>query len=90
LPFSAGARTKKNTGWSETDRDRAFKDGDRPAPRLVHAEYCGADQQARGRLLLGRGDLVPSHGAEIGALTKLNDGDLIEVGRVRLIFMYRE
>jgi hypothetical protein len=40
---------------------------------------------------LGRGDLVPEvNGAEIGALTKLNDGDLIEVGRVRLIFMYRE
>src|SRR6266850_1377194 len=40
---------------------------------------------------LGRGDLVPEvNGAEIGALTKLSDGDLIEVGRVRLIFMYRE
>jgi hypothetical protein len=40
---------------------------------------------------LGRGDLVPKvNGAEIGALTKLNDGDLIEVGRVRLNFLYRE
>jgi hypothetical protein len=40
---------------------------------------------------LGRGDLVPKiNGIEIGALTKLNDGDLIEVGRVRLNFLYRE
>jgi len=40
---------------------------------------------------LGRGDLVPKiNGVEIGALTKLNDGDLIEVGRVRLNFLYRE
>jgi len=40
---------------------------------------------------LGRGDLVPKvNGVEISALTKLNDGDLIEVGRVRLNFLYRE
>ena len=40
---------------------------------------------------LGRGDLVPKvNGVEIGALTKLNDGDVIEVGRVRLNFLYRE
>jgi predicted component of type VI protein secretion system len=40
---------------------------------------------------LGRGDLVPKvNGVEIGALTKLNNGDVIEVGRVRLNFLYRE
>jgi hypothetical protein len=40
---------------------------------------------------LGRGDIVPKvNGVEIGALTKLNDGDVIEVGRVRLNFLYRE
>jgi hypothetical protein len=40
---------------------------------------------------LGHGDLVPKvNGIEIGALTKLNDGDLIEVGRVRLNFLYRD
>jgi pSer/pThr/pTyr-binding forkhead associated (FHA) protein len=40
---------------------------------------------------LGRGDVVPKiNGQEIGGLTKLNDGDLIEVGRVRLNFLYRE
>ena len=40
---------------------------------------------------LGRGDLVPKvNGVEIGTLTKLNDGDMIEVGRVRLNFLYRE
>jgi hypothetical protein len=40
---------------------------------------------------LGRGDIVPKvNGVEIDALTKLNDGDLIEVGRVRLNFLYRE
>jgi pSer/pThr/pTyr-binding forkhead associated (FHA) protein len=40
---------------------------------------------------LGRGDLVPKvNGVEINALTKLNDGDVIEVGRVRLNFLYRE
>jgi len=40
---------------------------------------------------LGRGDLVPKvNGVEIGALTKLKDGDVIEVGRVRLNFLYRE
>jgi hypothetical protein len=40
---------------------------------------------------LGRGDVVPKvNGVEIGTLTKLNDGDLIEVGRVRLNFLYRE
>jgi len=40
---------------------------------------------------LGRGDVVPKiNGQEITGLTKLNDGDLIEVGRVRLNFLYRE
>ena len=40
---------------------------------------------------LGRGDLVPKiNGVEIGTLTKLNDGDLIEVGRVRLNFLFRD
>jgi hypothetical protein len=40
---------------------------------------------------LGRGDRVPKlNGVEIGGLTKLNDGDMIEVGRVRLTFLYRE
>ncbi len=40
---------------------------------------------------LGRGDVVPKiNGQEISGLTKLNDGDLIEVGRVRLNFLYRE
>ena len=31
-----------------------------------------------------------SDGVSIGGLTKLNDGDVIEVGRVRLNFLYRE
>jgi predicted component of type VI protein secretion system len=40
---------------------------------------------------LGRGDRVPKiNGVSIGGLTKLNDGDLIEVGRVRLNFLFRE
>jgi predicted component of type VI protein secretion system len=40
---------------------------------------------------LGRGDRVPKiNGVEIGSLTKLNDGDVIEVGRVRLNFLFRE
>ena len=40
---------------------------------------------------LGRGDIVPKvNGIEISGLTKLNDGDLIEVGRVRLNFLYRD
>lgn len=40
---------------------------------------------------LGRGDVVPKiNGVEIRALTKLDDGDLIEVGRVRLNFLYRD
>jgi hypothetical protein len=40
---------------------------------------------------LGRGDRVPKiNGVEISGLTKLNDGDLIEVGRVRLNFLFRE
>lgn len=39
---------------------------------------------------LGRGDRVPKiNGVEIGGPTKLNDGDVIEVGRVRLTFVYR-
>jgi predicted component of type VI protein secretion system len=40
---------------------------------------------------LGRGDRVPKiNGTSIQGLTKLNDGDVIEVGRVRLNFLYRE
>jgi len=40
---------------------------------------------------LGRGDRVPKiNGVSIQGLTKLNDGDVIEVGRVRLNFLYRE
>ena len=40
---------------------------------------------------LGRGDRVPKlNGVEILGLTKLNDGDVIEVGRVRLNFLYRD
>jgi hypothetical protein len=40
---------------------------------------------------LGRGDRVPKiNGVAIDGLTKLNDGDLIEVGRVRLNFLFRE
>lgn len=40
---------------------------------------------------LGRGDRVPKiNGVSIQGLTKLNDGDMIEVGRVRLNFLYRE
>jgi predicted component of type VI protein secretion system len=42
---------------------------------------------------LGRGDHnhVPKiNGVQIGGLTKLRDGDLIEVGRVRLNFLFRE
>ena len=40
---------------------------------------------------LGRGDRVPKiNGKSILGLTKLNDGDVIEVGRVRLTFLYRD
>lgn len=40
---------------------------------------------------LGRGDHVPKiNGVHIRGLTKLNDGDVIEVGRVRLNFLYRD
>jgi FHA domain len=40
---------------------------------------------------LGRGDRLPKiNGVEINGLTKLNDGDVIEVGRVRLNFLFRE
>ena len=40
---------------------------------------------------LGRGDRVPKiNGTEIEGLTKLNDGDVIDVGRVRLNFLFRE
>lgn len=40
---------------------------------------------------LGRGDRVPKvNGTEINGATKLCDGDVIEVGRVRLNFSYRE
>src|SRR6266851_644516 len=40
---------------------------------------------------LGRGTRVPKiNGVSIQGLTKLNDGDVIEVGRVRLNFLYRE
>jgi len=40
---------------------------------------------------LGRGDRIPKiNGVSISGLTKLNDGDVIDVGRVRLNFLYRE
>ncbi len=40
---------------------------------------------------LGRGDRVPKiNGFSIQGLTKLNDGDVIEVGGVRLTFLFRE
>ncbi|HEX4642483.1 MAG TPA: FHA domain-containing protein [Candidatus Acidoferrales bacterium] len=40
---------------------------------------------------LGRGDRIPKiNGISIQGLTKLNDGDLIEVGSVRLNFRYRD
>ncbi|HLJ24644.1 MAG TPA: FHA domain-containing protein [Candidatus Acidoferrales bacterium] len=40
---------------------------------------------------LGRGDRVPKvNGSPINGLTKLKDGDVIDVGRVRLNFLYRE
>lgn len=40
---------------------------------------------------LGRGDRIPKvNGASIQGATKLNDGDTIEVGRVRLHFTYRD
>jgi pSer/pThr/pTyr-binding forkhead associated (FHA) protein len=40
---------------------------------------------------LGRGDRVPKiNGVSIQSVTKLNDGDVIEVGRVRLTFLFRE
>jgi len=40
---------------------------------------------------LGRGDQVPKiNGVSIQGLTKLSDGDVIEVGRVRLSFLFRE
>ncbi len=40
---------------------------------------------------IGRGDRVPKvNGESITGLTKLNDGDVIEVGRVRLAFLYRD
>jgi pSer/pThr/pTyr-binding forkhead associated (FHA) protein len=40
---------------------------------------------------LGRGDRVPKiNGKSIHGLTKLSDGDMIEVGRVRLTFVYRD
>jgi pSer/pThr/pTyr-binding forkhead associated (FHA) protein len=40
---------------------------------------------------LGRGDRIPKiNGTSIMGLTKLNDGDVIEVGRVRLTFLFRD
>lgn len=40
---------------------------------------------------LGRGDQLPRiNGVAIQGLAKLNDGDVIDVGRVRLSFLYRE
>ena len=40
---------------------------------------------------LGRGDRVPKlNGAPINGLTKLNDGDLIEVGNVQMNFLFHE
>jgi len=59
LPFSARTDQKEYRLGRETDRDRAFEDGNRPAPRLVHAEYCGAVNKHEDGYYLGRGDLVP-------------------------------
>jgi hypothetical protein len=40
---------------------------------------------------LGRGDRVPTlNGVSISGLTKLNEGDVIDVSGVRLTFLYRE
>ncbi len=40
---------------------------------------------------LGRGDRVPQiNGEPISRATRLNDGDLIEIGRVRMNFLYRD
>ena len=40
---------------------------------------------------LGRGDRVPRlNGVGIDGLTRLNEGDVIEVGRVRLSFVFRD
>ena len=40
---------------------------------------------------LGRGDRIPKiNGSSIAGPTKLNDGDTIEVGRVRLHFTFRD
>jgi len=40
---------------------------------------------------LGRGDRVPTlNGVKINGLTKLNEGDVIDVSGVRLTFLYRE
>jgi hypothetical protein len=40
---------------------------------------------------LGLGDRVPRiNGAAIVGPTRLNDGDIISVGRVRLSFLYRD
>lgn len=40
---------------------------------------------------LGLGDRAPKiNGLRINGLTKLNDGDVIDVGRVRLTFLFRE
>ena len=40
---------------------------------------------------LGRGDRIPKiNGVSIDGLTKLKDGDVIEVGRVRLTFFFRD
>jgi predicted component of type VI protein secretion system len=40
---------------------------------------------------LGRGNCVPKvNGVPIEGLTKLNDGDMIEMGRVRLNFLFHE
>jgi hypothetical protein len=40
---------------------------------------------------LGRGDRVPTlNGVKIHGLTKLKDGDVIDVSGVRLTFLYRD
>lgn len=47
--------------------------------------------QRDGGYYLGRGDRVPKvNGTPIAGPTRLNDGDLIEVGGVRLNFLYRD
>ena len=63
-----------------------------PAQRVVSPRRVAAQiNKHEDGFYLGRGDRVPKiNGVSIHGLTKLNDGDVIEVGRVRLNFLYRE